>query len=99
MIIQRFGRGWGSEYFVYSLNSFGIFFLRIHDEVCVFFYLCDFIQCNKYLKDDQRFIVKKTKKDTKNKYTTILIFDITHPETWLPSLTTNVYPFGRGIST
>ena len=79
MIIQRFGRGWGSEYFVYSLNSFGIFFLRIPDEVCVFFYSCEYIQCKKKLNDDQRFIVKKN--DTKNKYTTILIFDITHPET------------------
>ena len=72
-------------------------FLRIPDEVCVFFYSCESIQCNKQLNDDQRFIAKKN--DTKNKYTTILIFDIIHPETWLPSLTTNVYPFGRGIST
>lgn len=74
-------------------------FLRIPDEVCVSFYSCESIQCKKKLNNDQRFIVKKTKNDTKNKYTTILIFDITHPETWLPSLTTNVYPFGRGIST
>lgn len=36
-------------------------FLRIPDEVCVFFYSCESIQCKKRLNDDQRFIVKKQK--------------------------------------